>query len=163
MTEYWDIYDKNRVFQNRTIRRGEPFADGEYYICCEVWFANSDGKMLITQRHPKKKAGGLWEFTGGGVLSGETSLQGAVREVAEELGLSLKENELKLVTTFQKRNYFMDIFLVRRDLDLQELHLQKEEVVDAKWVSAGELRAMAEGGLIVRSVAERFEQFGKLL
>ena len=58
MEEYWDIYDENRVFQNRTIRRGDTLADGEYYICCEVWFRNSQGKMLVTQRNPNLKAGG---------------------------------------------------------------------------------------------------------
>ena len=156
MSEYWDIYDKNRVFQNRAIQRGEPFADGEYYICCEVWITNARGEFLITQRHPGKKAGGLWEFTGGGVLSGETSLQGAVREVREELGIPLDESDLRLLTTYRSRNYFMDIFRVHKDLSVSDLVLQEEEVVDAKWVAQNELCAMIEDRQVVRSVAERF-------
>ena len=68
MDEYRDVYDKNRVFQNRTILRCDKFKEGEYYVCCEVWLKNSKGELLITLRNPNKKAGGLWEFIGGGVL-----------------------------------------------------------------------------------------------
>ena len=55
MDEYRDVYDKNRVFQNRTILRGDKFKEGEYYVCCEVWLKNSKGELLITLRNPNKK------------------------------------------------------------------------------------------------------------
>ena len=115
MSEYWDLYDAERKPLGRTIRRGDAFAEGEYYVCCEIWIQNSKGELLLTQRHPDKKAGGLWEFTGGGVLAGETTGQGAIRELEEELGLSVQESELELLETYQQKNYFMDIFVVRKD------------------------------------------------
>ena len=37
-------------------------------ICYEIWIQNANGQLLMTQRHPNKKAGGLWEFIGGEVL-----------------------------------------------------------------------------------------------
>ena len=157
MEEYWDIYDKNRVFQNRTIRRGDSFAEGEYYVCCEVWFLNSKGEMLVTQRHPSKKAGGLWEFVGGGVLAGETTTQAAVREVKEEIGVSMTPNELSLLHVYRNRNYFMDIYLVKKDFNIQSLVLDENETVAAKWVSKDELLVMIENQKMVRSVAQRFE------
>ncbi|MDE6676201.1 MAG: NUDIX domain-containing protein [Clostridia bacterium] len=156
MTEYWDIYDKNRVFQNRTIRRGDPFGEGEYYVCCEVWFQNSKGEMLITQRHPNKKAGGLWEFIGGGVLAGETTTQAGVREVKEELGVSITQNELFLLHVYQNKNYFMDIYLVKKDVDIQSITLNKNETIAAKWASQEELRNMIESQKMVHSVARRY-------
>lgn len=163
MEEYWDIYDANRVFQNRTIRRGDSFQDGEYYVCCEVWFQNSKGEMLITQRHPNKKAGGLWEFTGGGVLAGETTAQATVREVKEEIGVDIKEAELSFLHEHKQRNYFMDIYLVRKDIAPEEIVLDKNETIDFKWVSKEELRAMIENREIVRSVAERFHMLADKL
>ena len=163
MSESWDIYDENRVFQDRTIRRGDPFADGEYYICCEVWITNAEGELLITQRHPGKKAGGLWEFTGGGVLAGETSAQGAVREIREELGIPLDESDLRFLTTYRSRNYFMDIFLVHKELSVSDLVLQEEEVIGAKWVAQDELCAMIADRQVVRSVAERFALYRAML
>ena len=157
MAEYWDIYDENRVFQNRTIRRGDPFQEGEYYICCEVWIQNSNGELLITKRHPSKKAGGLWEFVGGGVLAGETTAQAAVREVKEEIGVSIKENELVLFHVYRQKNYFMDIYLVKKDVAIADITLDENETVDAKWVPEKELQAMIERESLVRSVARRYE------
>ena len=163
MAEYWDLYDADRTPLGRTIKRGDAFAEGEYYVCCEVWVRNSEGKFLMTQRHPDKKAGGLWEFTGGGVLAGETTKQAAVRELYEELGVRAEESELSLLEVYRHKNYFMDIFVVRRDIDVNTLTLQPEEVVDAKWVSGEELLRMIEEKQVVWSVGLRYGQYRELL
>lgn len=159
MEEFWDVYDKDRVFQNRTIRRGDPFEEGEYYVSCEIWFQNSKGELLVTQRHPNKKCGGLWEFVGGGVLAGETTAQASVREVKEEIGISITENELTLLDVYKRKNYFLDIYLVKKDVSLDSITLGIEETVDAKWVSEKEWQTMIENKVVVRSVALRYEMF----
>ena len=159
MAEYWDLYDENRNLLGKTIKRGDAFAEGEYYVCCEIWIQNTKGEFLITQRHPDKKAGGMWEFSGGGVLAGETTKQAAVRELEEEIGISIGEEELTLVEVYRHKNYFMDIFTVKKDIDLQKLTLQPEEVVDAKWVSDEVLRKMIEDKQIVWSVGVRYEAY----
>ena len=163
MEEYWDIFDENRVFQNRTVKRGEPLGEGEYYVCCEVWLQNSKGELLVTQRHPNRKAGGLWEFVGGGVLAGETTTQVAMREVKEEVGVTLTEGELSLLHVYKRKNYFMDIYLVKKDVDIQSVVLDENETVAAKWVSKEELGVMIEQQEVVRSVAQRFEMFSNKL
>lgn len=163
MAEYWDLYDADRKPLGRTIKRGDAFADGEYYVCCEIWIQNSEGQFLMTQRHPDKKAGGLWEFTGGGVLAGETTKQAAVRELGEELGVQIEESELSLLEVYRQRNYFMDIFVVKKDIDITMLVLQPEEVVDAKWVSHEELLQMIEEKKVVWSVGLRYGLYGAQL
>ena len=163
MVEYWDLFDANRKPLGRTIKRGDAFADGEYYVCCEIWIQNSNGQFLMTQRHPNKKAGGLWEFTGGGVLAGETTKQAAVRELEEELGIQIDESELSLLEVYQQRNYFMDIFVAEKNVDTTMLVLQPEEVVDAKWVSHEELLQMIEEKQTVWSVGLRYKQYGEKL
>lgn len=163
MAEYWDLYDADRKPLGRTIKRGDAFADGEYYVCCEIWIQNSKGQLLMTQRHPDKKAGGLWEFTGGGVLAGETTKQAAMRELEEELGVQVNESELTLLEVYQQRNYFMDIFVVKKDVDTTTLVLQPEEVVDAKWVSHEELLQMIEEKQTVWSVGLRYGLYGEQL
>ena len=85
--ELWDLYDSERNPLGRTHVRGEAFAEGEYYVCVEVWIRNAKGEFLIQKRHPDKKAGNQWEFVGGGTLAGETTLQSAVREIGEETGV----------------------------------------------------------------------------
>lgn len=54
------------------------------------------GRVLLTQRSPfhgdDEKSFGKWEFPGGHLDDGEAPFEGAVREFAEETGLSLPEN-----------------------------------------------------------------------
>lgn len=156
MDEYWDIYDKNRRFQNRTILRGTPFKEGDYYVSCEVWIQNFKGELLITLRNPNKKAGGLWEFVGGGVLAGETTAQAAIREVKEEIGLDITEGELTYLYEYKHRNYFMDIYSVNKDVDIKDVVLDLTEATDAKWVTKEELQKLIDSGKFVRSVAQRY-------
>lgn len=50
----------------------------------------SDGdRLLVCQRPPQKRHGGLWEFPGGKCEPGESDLQAATREMREELGVEV--------------------------------------------------------------------------
>ncbi len=48
-----------------------------------------DGSYLVGRRPDEKRHGGLWEFPGGKVDAGESWLDAARRELAEELGMSV--------------------------------------------------------------------------
>src|SRR5258707_15864008 len=50
-----------------------------------------DGRVLIAERPPGKAMAGLWEFPGGKVESGERPEETVIRELAEELGIEVKE------------------------------------------------------------------------
>ena len=161
--EYWDLYDSERKPLNRVHARGEAFAEGEYYVCAEVWVKNSKGQFLITKRHPDKKAGNLWEFSGGGTLAGESTLQSAVRELKEETGIDAGEQELRLFATYQRKNYFLDLFLLIKDVDIGDIFLQPGETVDAKWAAADEIQQMIANEELVHSVGVRFEMYRDLV
>ena len=161
--EYQDLYDSNRNPLNRVHARGEAYADGEYYVCAEVWVKNSKGQFLITKRHPDKKSGNLWEFTGGGTLAGESTVQSAVRELREETGIVVGEAELKMFATNQKRNYFQDLFLLHKDVELSEIVLQPTETIDARWATEAEIEKMIENGEFVYSVGVRFQKYREMI
>ena len=137
--EYWDLYDKDRNPLGRTHLRGEEFNEGEYYVCCEIWVVNSEGKLLTTKRHPDKKAGNMWEFVGGGTLAGETTKQSAVRELFEETGIRVAEDELTLLATYTRKNYFQDIYTVKSDVPRESLVLQPDEYCNWLFVARNAL------------------------
>lgn len=57
------------------------------------------GQVLMQQRPAGKAHGGLWEFPGGKVEAGESRESALVREVAEELGISIKPGSLEFFDT----------------------------------------------------------------
>ena len=52
------------------------------------------GKLLVTRRHARSHLGGLWEFPGGKREPGETFKQCLVREIQEELGVTIAVGRL---------------------------------------------------------------------
>lgn len=65
-------------------------------VTCAIIIQNH--KVLITQRPLHKSQGGKWEFPGGKVQNGETPEECIVREIMEELDLSIKvEHRLETV------------------------------------------------------------------
>jgi len=64
---------------------------------------NEDGEILLTQRPEGKDMAGLWEFPGGKIENGETPEQAIIREIAEELDVSIKVESLVPITFISHR------------------------------------------------------------
>jgi hypothetical protein len=105
--EKWDLYNAKREKSGITVCRGEIIPKGLYHLSVSAWIVNQQGQYLLSQRHPKKQYPLYWECTGGSVLSGETSLQGAIREVKEELGILLTPGSEKLIYQTRRISRFV--------------------------------------------------------
>ncbi|TFJ91873.1 NUDIX hydrolase [Lentibacillus salicampi] len=147
--ELWDVYDGNRHKTGRMHERGTPLPDGDYHLVVNVWIINDKGDFLLSKRHPNKDHPNLWECTGGSVVADETSLEGAMREVSEEVGIDLSDCRGKLMKSERRHDYFRDVWVFHKNFDIAETTHQPNEVSDAKWVTTQELENMFEKGHIV--------------
>lgn len=51
---------------------------------------NEAGEILIAQRKANKSMGGLWEFPGGKIETGETPEDSLIREIKEEMNIDIE-------------------------------------------------------------------------
>ncbi|HEY1838542.1 MAG TPA: (deoxy)nucleoside triphosphate pyrophosphohydrolase [Rhizomicrobium sp.] len=83
-----------------------------------VALIDADGRVLIAQRPPGKAMAGLWEFPGGKLEAGERPEETLIRELREELSITVKEPCLAPFT-FASHGYpefhlLMPLYLCRR-------------------------------------------------
>ena len=167
MEEIWDIYDTDRNKTGRTAIRGvDKLKEGEYHIIVNAIIMNSKNEILISQRADFKEFPLMWECNGGSILKGETSLEGVLREVKEELGLEFKAEDaiyLKEVRRDRLPPDFKDLWLFRKDVDLKDVTFPDGEAVAAKWVSIDEFIEMYENKEIVPTVDFGIEEYNMAL
>ncbi len=101
---------------------------------------DADGRVLITERPAGKALAGLWEFPGGKVEAGERPEETLIRELAEELGIVVKEACLAPLTfashTYADFQLLMPLWICRRWEGLA----QGREGQRLAWVRPGKLR-----------------------
>lgn len=66
-------------------------------VVVAVALVDDQRRVLMHQRRSDSMHGGLWEFPGGKVERGETAELAALREIEEELGVTLESNDLRPV------------------------------------------------------------------
>ncbi|MBQ9021363.1 MAG: NUDIX domain-containing protein [Eggerthellaceae bacterium] len=154
MEELVDIYDSRRVFTGKTVpRHAVHTAAGEFVLYVLAVVQDAQGRYLITQRSLDKGwAPGSWEVTGGGVLSGETSVQAVVREVREEVGLDVADQPLEPFFSYENidlaagDNYIVDMYRFQLDVTRDDVVLQDSEAIDCQFASWDEICELAEAG-----------------
>jgi len=99
-----------------------------------------DGRVLIAQRPEGKALAGLWEFPGGKLEPGERPEAALIRELHEELGISVKEACLAPLTfashAYEDFHLLMPLYICRR---WEGLAISKEGQ-NLKWVRPNKLR-----------------------
>ena len=140
--EIWDVYDSERNLTGRTHRRIDALAEGDYHLVVFIWLRNSKGEYLISKRAPNKGYPDLWENTGGSAIAGDDSITAAVREVKEEVGLDVKPENGKCILSLQREDSFFDVWLFDQDFDINDVVLQENETVDAKYATLDEIAEM---------------------
>jgi len=162
--EYYDILTVYRYPTGSVRPRGEAMAEGEYRHGAEIWIFHEDGRLMITRRHLKKDGHpGKWECTGGLVTTGETTFNTILREAEEEIGIRFQPHEVRKVGTKLCGQEYLDIFTAKTVCPIESLVLQPTEVIDARYVTWDELRAMRDSGEFISTLYDRIMAFRSLL
>ncbi|MGO1044131.1 NUDIX domain-containing protein [Clostridioides difficile] len=95
--ELWDLYNADGIKTGNVIERDNPIEEGYYHLAVEVWIVDSNSQILIQKRSENKKTlPNIWGMTTGCIVSGEESLDGAIREAKEEIGIDISKDEIKI-------------------------------------------------------------------
>jgi 8-oxo-dGTP diphosphatase len=85
-------------------------------VACAL--VDADGRVLVAQRPEGKALAGLWEFPGGKLDPGERPEEGLIRELAEELGITVKPACLAPLTfashAYESFHLLMPLYVCRR-------------------------------------------------
>ena len=139
MDELVDILDNNGNRTGKTCLKSKAHLKGLFHPTVHVWLYTKDGRVLIQQRGKHKDTHpSLWDVSvAGHVSSGENIKIAAVREVAEEVGLTISEVDLEPIGTFKAIHKvaedfidaeFHHIFLCKLNVPLDSLTKQDSEV-----------------------------------
>ena len=109
-------------------------------LVAAVALVDADGRVLIAQRPDGKDMAGLWEFPGGKVEPGERPEETLIREVHEELGITVQEACLAPLTfashAYDGFHLLMPLYICRR----WDGFVQAREGQALKWVRPRQLR-----------------------
>lgn len=152
--ERWDLYDAEGKKTGLSHLRGEALPEGYYHLIANAWIRNAEGLYLLSKRSDDRPTyPGLWETVGGSALQGEDSLQAALRETREEIGLRLQPQLGQKVYSIQGRiiegKKYPDIleawlFPYDGPVNLQEASCH--EVSEVAWMSPEEIRMLYQAG-----------------
>lgn len=141
--ELWDVLDEEGKQTEKVMRKGEKILKGYYHLGADIWIINSENKILIQKRSSKKRqAPNVWAMTGGSVIKGETSLQTIERETKEELGIQLNMNEVQFLKRYKTEEVWLDTYIIKQDINLDDIVMQEDEVSDVKWATYDEIEEL---------------------
>ncbi len=139
--EYTDLYDENKNLTGEKLFREKGtkliVPKGRYSVVVLVFIENSKGEFLFQMTSKRKK--NVWATTGGHVKSGQTSKEAIIEEIKEELGIDINEDEVKLFKTYKYNDAFKDVFYIKKDIDINSLTYEKDEVEYVKYLTKDEI------------------------
>lgn len=143
--EWFDLLDDTGRRTGEQKEREAVHRDGDWHPSVHIWVIR-DGEVLLQERAADKECfPSCWDAAcTGHVSAGESVLEGAVRELSEELGIKTAPSSLRYLFTQQLcvhagefiSNEWNDVFLLDPRAVPETLTFQQEEIASLKWMDA---------------------------
>ncbi|MFV0644220.1 MAG: NUDIX domain-containing protein [Sphingomonadaceae bacterium] len=123
---------------------------------------DQNGLWLMHKRPPHKHHGNLWEFPGGKVETAEIPRLALVREIREELGITLDPAELQPIGFAETpaRSAAQPVVILLYSARHSGGHIDSLEGGETGWFTLGQIRMLARPPLdeeLTETLAARFE------
>ena len=144
--EELDVLDENGNKTGIKKLRKLVHRDGDWHKTAFIFVVNDKGEIILQKRSQEKENDpNKWTASASGHLSaGDTDTEGAMRELSEEIGIKINENELNYLITVREQcdmpeknmkiRHISNIYVVFKNTKAEDLKLQKEEVSEVKYV-----------------------------
>ena len=149
--EYIDIFDYNNNPTGEIKEKTQAHEDGNFHRTAYVWIMNDKKELLLQKRSATKKSHpNFWDISGvGRIRAGETVIEGAIRELKEELGVEVKEEDLQYIATIKstknpKNMEFQYVYLLNCNKEIEEYIFEDNEVSEVKYVFYKDLEKIVE-------------------
>lgn len=157
--ELVDLYDGQKELTNETVDK-KAVPNGKFRLSVHVWITNDKGELLVQQRlATAHKFPNMWSVTGGSVKSGESSLEGVLRELSEELGIKASKEEMKFIASYRRIKDYVDVWVLNKNINIDDIVMQEDEVQDVKWMSLAEFENMLINNEAVRSSYDYYKLY----
>ncbi|MCH5199113.1 MAG: NUDIX domain-containing protein [Oscillospiraceae bacterium] len=157
--EKWDLYNEDRVIIGEHIR-GKKLPANSFHLVVHVWIKNNKGLYLMSQRAYNRPTFPLmWECVGGSVLKGENSINGALRETKEEVGVELSsKNGTLLFSEIRKHfNDILDVWLFTFDGSVSLKNATTDEVEQTAWMDRNEILKLKQEKKLINTLDYFFD------
>ena len=180
--ELFDILNEDGSKTGAIKERKVAHREGALHGTVHIWIVRENEKsgydVLLQKRSDHKDSHpGCYDISSAGHISaGDEIMESALRELWEELGLSVQPEHLESFGTthvkFEKTFYgkrFRDNeissdFVYRQPVDIDKLNLQESEVSEVRWMDYEECRQKVAQGSMPNCInPEEFEKLGDYL
>lgn len=150
MEEKFDVLNELGEFTGEIATREECHKRGLWHRAVYAFIIDdNNGNILLQKRSSNKKLWpNMWDVTvGGHVDAGEFGRQALIREVKEELGIEINDNDIKYLvgsTSINKQGdiinkHYNECYLIVKNINISDIKIQKEEVSEVRFFSKEEL------------------------
>lgn len=154
-----DILDEEGNKTGKTATIEALHKNGKWHKVVGIIIYDQNKNILMQQRAIKEKSDpGKWDIAAAGHIgSHEKELEGIKRELKEEIGLSLKEDEIKHFMSYKKevkndtvnKKHIEDIFIAQIDSKkINKFKVQKKEVEQVSWLGIDEVKSLVENKMV---------------